>query len=52
MKNLDLYIELFEILAMFLIEVRIIKYFSEERKKNINKVNNHKSISKERALKK
>ena len=51
MKNLDLYIELFEILAMFLIEVRIIKYFSEERKKNI-KVNNHKSISKERALKK
>ena len=55
MKNLDLYIELFGILAMFLIEVRIIKYFSEERKKNIsdfNKVNNHKSISKERALKK
>ncbi len=55
MKNFDLYIELFEILIMLLIEVQIIKYFLEERKKNIsdfNKVNNHKSISKERAFKK
>ena len=55
MKNFDLYIELFEILIMLLIEVQIIKYFLEERKKNIsdfNKVNSHKSIGKERAFKK
>ncbi len=55
MKNLDLYVKLFEILIMFIIEVQIIKYFLEERKRNIsdfNKVNNHKSIGKERAFKK
>jgi hypothetical protein len=40
---------------MFIIEVLIIKYFLSERKRNIidfNKVNNHKSIGKERAFKK
>lgn len=55
MKNLDLYIELFELLIILLIEVQIIKYFLEERSKNIkefNKINNHKSIGKERAFKK
>lgn len=55
MKNLDLYVKFFEILIMFIIEVQIVKYFLEERSKNIkefNKVNNHKSISKERAFKK
>ncbi len=55
MKNLDLYVKLFEILIMFIIEVQIIKYFLSERKRNIsdfNKINNHKSIGKERAFKK
>lgn len=55
MNNIDLYIKIIEILFMLLLEVQIIKYFLGERSKNIkefNKVNIHKSISKERAFKK
>lgn len=55
MKNLDLYLKIIEILLMLLLEVQIIKYFLAERKRNIsdfNKIDNHKSISKERAFKK
>ncbi len=55
MKNIDLYIKIIEILFILLLEVQIIKYFLEERSKNTKefyKINNHKSIGKERAFKK
>lgn len=54
MKNLDLYIKIFEIIFMFLLELKIVMFFHREVKANIaefNKINNHKSIRKERAIK-